>query len=184
MTDNVMEYNQIPGKIKFLIWIMSLIKYKHAKFSEKNSNLINLNSYSSNFFIIGRDKDKQKFIGIQHKMIPWFLEVSWERVSIDYDKGYIYLISTTEYDDALVLGIKCRKKRLEMLRPDKSSEEVVFKIYKQDKGGDVEISKRFFFPMIIEETKDIYEIIKLQDEDSKIESSGDFDDLDYDHAEF
>ena len=94
VANETMEVALSTGKIMFFYFLNNLLDRKLAKVNDVNSNIINLDSFSSNWFVIGRsvvdDKLDNPFIGIPEDMIPWFLELNWTRVLVDYDNGHIY----------------------------------------------------------------------------------------------
>lgn len=174
------EVLELPAKSRFLIFILTLFRNKMAKFNKDNNNFILLEPYPSNFFIIGRDTDDSKFIGVQDSMIPWFMEMSWNKVAIDKEAGYIYLYCGTEHKSDLVLGVKVRKKRLGIFQLEDGidEDEVHFKIFKQkttNKTSKVLISENNYATLPLIETSRPLDLAINQDD----ESEDDGDEFDY-----
>ena len=86
------DFMMTPGKIMFFSWLNNLFLKKQATFNEDNYNIIDLKSYPSSWFSIGRNnQEKSPFIGIQQHMIPWFFETSWQKAFIVEEEGKLYL---------------------------------------------------------------------------------------------
>lgn len=129
---------ELPGKAHFFLFITMLMKENQAYFHKERNNLIYLKPYPSNFFIIGKDNEKENFLGVPQKMIPWFLEIHWDRVTIDNKNGYIYLHTTGEEENDLILALKARKKRLSIFGKSEDYEteaSINFKIFNYTKSN-------------------------------------------------
>jgi hypothetical protein len=139
--DNL-EPNEIlkaPGVLMFFIFINTLISEKKAIFSENSNKVITLNTEASNYFILGRDDKMIPFIGIQEDMVPWFLEMPWERIALCPKDKHIYLIAEEHGEVQFILGLKPRAKRMiTLFDPKKEKIEdaylnlKIFKMIKKD----------------------------------------------------
>lgn len=138
------EIYELPGQAHFMLFITMLIKENQAYFDEKRNNLIYLKAYPSNFFIIGKDNEDENFIGVPEKMIPWFLEIHWDRITVDNKNGYLYLHTRGEDENDLVLALKARRKRLSIFGKEEDYDteaSINFKIYRYYRGNtEIEIS--------------------------------------------
>lgn len=137
------------GKVMFFTWLNNLFLKKHASFDKENSNIINLSSYASTWFCIGREEvSKTPFIGIQENMIPWFFETNWNRALVDEENGYLYLTcAETSQEEDLTIGIKTRKTRLKVFTHEKSDQEehyIDFRVIKVRPNNEVEISEKVY----------------------------------------
>tara|TARA_Y100000766_G_C18748864_1_gene527434 strand:+ start:255 stop:806 length:552 start_codon:yes stop_codon:yes gene_type:complete len=107
---------KLPARAKLFSWLTALIQEGQARVDKERRNLIYIEPYASSFFIIGIDEQKEKFFGIPTKLLPWFLEFMWDKIAIDNKNGYIYLYTGQETQDDLIIALKSRRKRLEILK--------------------------------------------------------------------
>ena len=168
--NEALEVALSTGKIMFFYFINNLVTRKLASINKVNGNIINIDAFASNWFIIGRsvedDKLENPFIGIPEDMIPWFLEMNWKRVLIDYTGGFIYLTCS---DDATIpnftIRLKARTNRLNVFKSLSENDGVDFRIFQFDGSGDVVISKKVYKRCKINEFDGIESVTAFHEDD-------------------
>jgi len=140
------DFMMTPGKIMFFSWLNNLFLKKQANFNEKNYNIVDLKSYPSSWFSIGRNnQEKSPFIGIQQHMIPWFFETSWKKAFIVEDEGKLYLTCGDSETGDFTISIKVRRKRLKVLWTEETQKHLDFRIMKVgDTKDEIEISEKVY----------------------------------------
>lgn len=165
------DIKKAPGILMFMAFINILFKEKKAKISEESNKVFLLNSESSNFFLCGRDENGKPFIGIQEDMIPWFPEINWCEIALNYKKGLVYLVAgDDDYGNPLfAMGLKIRRKRMIALSDPKDKEEnksLNFKVFKVMEDREVAIShKNIKSDIKVSIIKHINDIIEREEEE-------------------
>ncbi|PSU89771.1 hypothetical protein [Photobacterium kishitanii] len=88
---NTLDIGALPSKVMFAIWLRQLIATKKAKFTKKSKKVIELGSFASGHFAIGRKKDNNHpIIAFPTQMMPWFASLDIRGCIVTKDNG-IYL---------------------------------------------------------------------------------------------
>lgn len=176
VANETMEVALSTGKIMFFYFLNNLLDRKLAKVNDVNSNIINLDSFSSNWFVIGRsvvdDKLDNPFIGIPEDMIPWFLELNWTRVLVDYDNGHIYLTCAESKEESdFTLRISARVNRLNVFKSSDANgfvNSLDFRIFKFETTNDLTVSNKVYKRCAIEEFDGIDSVVALHEDDRQL----------------
>ena len=174
--DNKREIALSTGKIMFYYFLNNLINKKLATINEENSSIVNLDSFASNWFMMGRSIEgnelKNPFIGIQEGMIPWFLEISWQRILIDFEKGHIYLTCAESRDDTnFTLRLTSRVNRLNVFKSGKNSSIISaldFRIFRFESTDDITISNKVYKRCAVEEFDGLDSVVAIHEDDIQL----------------
>ena len=159
------DFMMTPGKIMFFSWLNNLFLKKQATFNEDNYNIIDLKSYPSSWFSIGRNnQEKSPFIGIQQHMIPWFFETSWQKAFIVEEEGKLYLTCGNETTGDFTISIKVRKKRLKVLWTEETQKHLDFRIMKiGNNPDDIELSEKVYKRIPMAKVSSYKEVVAQSD---------------------
>jgi hypothetical protein len=129
------------GQNYALVWLAylgRLTQYDHLKIDEYNPRVYLLDSVASSIFILGRDVKDEPFLGVSHRMMPFFTAIDWTDVSICRPKSYLFLELRDPQTQILnmALGIKVRRSRLDVVcvKDKEAPEDMRFnmKVFEQD----------------------------------------------------
>lgn len=105
-----------PMKIMLFTWLNNLMQNGNASYNEENTNIIDLDSYSSSWFCVGRDNDTlDGFIGVPKNLIPWFIDLKFKHAVISHSKRRLYLSCGNEDEVGFTISIKIRSKRMSLI---------------------------------------------------------------------
>lgn len=164
------------GKIMFFYWLNNLINRKLATINKENSNIVNLNSFASNWFMMGRavegEELKNPFLGVQEGMIPWFLEIGWERALIDFDNGHIYLTCAADRNAAdFTIRLTSRVNRLNVFRSGNGSSPVKaldFRIFRFEATEDITVSNKVYKRCAVDEFDGLESVVAIHEDDAQL----------------
>ena len=152
---------EAPVKILLFRWLENLFEKGAANFSEENKNIIELNSFVSSWFCIGRDNELlDPFLGIPKNLIPWFLQLRFKNAMVSPSRKRLYLSCGDNSTESLTLSFKIRAKRLQLLTIDNKN-KLDFRIIaiKADRSVSVTQNVLSFIPLIISD--DLEDIVPL-----------------------
>lgn len=105
-----------PIKIMLFTWLNDLFQNGNAQYNNENNNIIDLDSYASSWFSIGRNNDNLKgYIGIPQALCPWFYQLGFKHAVVSKRYKRIYISCGNEEDVGLTLSFKIREKRISLL---------------------------------------------------------------------
>lgn len=137
---------RLPAKLKLLGFIYHLLKRNEATIHNNHNNVVKLNSYFSNTFLLG-DNENGGFIAIQDDYLPWFIEHHFTDAVMCFKTGYIYLVARDEDFDYMTyaIGIKCRSKRLLAIADVINNKDLQVKVCRVAENNEVFISHKNVF---------------------------------------
>lgn len=155
-----------PIDILFFTWLHNLMAEGHAEFSHENNNIIELNSFASAWFSVGRDNSNLNgFLGIPKEFIPWFNEVKFKSSTVDFKRGRLYLSCGDENVEGITIGIKVRDKRLKLLWNDNfekdSSRTLDFRIFAIKADNSITLSEQAINTLPLINTDDISRVVMM-----------------------
>lgn len=105
-----------PTKIMLFTWLNNLFQNNNAIYNDDNINIIDLDSYASSWFCIGRDNETlDGFIGIPKSLIPWFIDLKFKHAVLSHKRRRLYLSCGNEEEIGFTVSIKIRSKRMSLL---------------------------------------------------------------------
>lgn len=115
-----------PTKIMLFSWLNNLRQNGNATYNDENTNIIDLDSYSSSWFCIGRDNETlDGFIGIPKSLIPWFIDLKFKHAVLSYKRRRLYLSCGNEDEVGFTISLKIREKRMSLLWNKKNDDSDV-----------------------------------------------------------
>lgn len=164
-----------PIDILFFTWLHNLLAEGHAEYSEENNNIINLNTFASSWFSVGRDNTSLTgFLGIPKEFIPWFNDIKFKSATVDFKRNRLYLSCGDENEEAITIGIKVRAKRLSLLwhdNFDKDSERTLdFRIFAIKADDTISVSEFAIKSIKLINTDDITRVVRMDIDQEEAES--------------
>ena len=124
-----------------IAWVMflgRLIQHGNMKLYAPNPRIYLMNQYAGSVFIVGRDTNKEPFLGVPLDFTPFFLQMDWCSASICRNDGFLFLEARDPRTQVLnfALGIRIRKARLNTICIDKKENPdnmvLNMKVFEQD----------------------------------------------------
>lgn len=161
-----------PTDILLFTWLYNLIEEEHASYNLENDNIIELDSYASSCFTIGRDNEKlNSFLGVPKNLIPWFAQIPWKSAVVDFERSIIFISCGDENEIGLTIGIKVRRKRIELLWnnniDDNEVSDLSFRVFAVKADSSISISEKIFAKVPLKKSSDLAVVVmKTFDESS------------------
>lgn len=164
-----------PIFIMLTTWLNNLMHKKHAEFNKENENIIDIDSYASAWFSIGRDNETlAPFIGVPKNFMPWFVQIGFEKAFLNFKNKRLYLSCGSENEEGITISFKIRKERMNLLWhktfKENDIKQLDFRAIAFKADGSEEISEKSLHACELKLTDDLFEIVKPPIENIDLES--------------
>lgn len=166
------ELNQIdendvalaPTNIMCTTWLNELMHRGFASFNDVNGNIIDLNTFASSWFAIGRDNENLKScLFVPRNFLPWFIQLNFKSAYVSFENSRLYLSCGTDEKEGLTISFKIRKDRLKLLWHDSFSKddtkELQFRAIALKADNSIIISERILHKCSLKNEDDLSNIV-------------------------
>ncbi len=158
------EIMKAATKMMLFTWLHGMDQNDNLHYNEENSNIIEIDSYASSRFAIGRNNDTDTpFLGIPRSLIPWFVDLDFQNAHISFKRSMLYLTTGDFENEGFTLGITIRKERMNLLwsknNKDDDIKRLDFRIVSIKANNEMSIAESDVFHCPFTKTEDLSRIV-------------------------
>jgi hypothetical protein len=107
--------------VQMSLFVNNLLYRGKMHICKENKRIFLMEASMSACFSVGRDISSEPYIGIPDALLPFWANLSWSEAAVDYNHGYVYLVSRSlDTQEALMgIGLKFRTKRLAAIQTER-----------------------------------------------------------------